>query len=164
MSTIRKIKIGVADGVVLFIPKHKRQNKRIAWLNGLLAAYSASEEGFYLWRDEMIIRAKVTGQTASLQWYLNHVYDPVDQRILIVDQVPGGSGIALEVEATTSVVAGLETQVGEDGVAFFLEGENSGSLPKDFRVLAPNTVNVGQLKSTINLYNTAHKSYDVVLF
>lgn len=164
MSIIRKIRIGSLDSIVLFLPKHKRQIYRIAFLKGLLAGYNTNENEYYAWRDELIIRAKVNGQTASLQWYLNHVYDPVQQRILITDTVPVGDGISLESENIDSIVAGLETITGESGLAFYLEGESNGSLPKDFRVLSPSTVNVGQLKSTIDLYNIAHKSYDVVLF
>lgn len=164
MSIIRKIRVGVLDSVILFLPKHKRQIYRVAFLKGLLAGYNTSENEYYDWRDEMIIRAKVTGQTASLQWYLNHLYDPVQQRILITDTVPVGDGISLESENMDSIIAGIETESGEDGVPFYLEGESNGSLPKDFRVLAPSTINEGLLKSTINLYNIAHKSYDVVLF
>lgn len=160
---IRRITIGVLNGIVLFLPPHKRWPKRIAWLQGLLYPFAENETAWYVWRDEMIIRAKVTGQKASLQWYLNHLYDSALQRILIVDSVPGGTAVSLESEGTAYVVAGIEA-LGETGVPFFLEGESSSSLPKDFRVIAPNTVDIDQLKSTVNLFNTAHRSYDVVTF
>ena len=164
MSVIRKISVGVNNGVVLFLPPHKRQSKRLAWLQGLVNPYAENEAAFYTWRDEMIIRAMVTGQKASLQWYLNHLYDPILQRIIIDDSVAVGTAVSLESEGTAWVVAGIEGTVGESGVVFALEGETTGSLPKDFRVLTPNTVNTTQLKATVDLYNSAHKSYDIVTF
>jgi hypothetical protein len=161
---IRRITIATQTIISLLLPPYKRQLIRLAWLQGLLYPYYEVEQTFYTWRDAMIVRAKVTGQTASLQWYLNYLYDSTLWRILIVDSVAGGIAVSLESEGTAYVVAGLEGTVGEDGVAFYLEGESSSSIPYDFRVLTPNTVDVIQLQATVDLYNMAHRSYDVVTF
>jgi hypothetical protein len=161
---IRRITIATQNLVNLFLPPHKRQLVRLAWLQGLLYIYYLNEQSFYTWRDAMIVRAKVTGQKASLQWYLNYLYDATLQRILIDDSIAGGTAVSLESEGTAYIVAGLEGTMGEDGFAFYLEGESSGSTPKDFRVLTPVTVDLVQLAATVDLYNMAHKSYDIVTF
>lgn len=161
---IRRITIGILDLIFIFLPPHKRLAKRLAWLRGLLYPFKENEDLFYPWRDEMIIRAKVTGQKMSLQWYLNHLFDPVLQRIIIDDSQPGGTAVSLESEGTASVVVGLES-LGETGVAFFLEGESSSSLPYDFRVYSPAFANdVNLIKGIVDLYNMAHKSYDIIIF
>ena len=137
---IRRIILGLSNLINLFLPPIKRQPVRLAWLRGLLICLMQDEQSFILWRDEMIIRAKVTGQKGSLQWYLNHLFDPVLFRILIIEGILTG------------------------GVILSLEGENVSSLPKDFRVMIPAGVDPYQIGNIVDLYNAAHRSYDIVTF
>lgn len=157
---MRKIQIGILRLTELFLPPHKRQQVRIAWLKGLVWPWRENEVAFYDWRNEMIIRATVTGEKGSLQWYLNHLYDRAQQRIVIIEAEETGIAVSLETENTAWVVAGLEASA-ETGVAFYLEGENTTTLPVDFRVLIPSGVSEDQVSGTVKLYNMAHRSFDI---
>lgn len=163
---IRTITIDVLNLIILLLPPKKRQAKRVAWLQGLANQFHVNEQAFYGWRDEMTIRAMVTGETASLQWYLNHLYDPALQRILIIDSVDTGIYVSLnEPDGANPVVMGIDRITEPDAPYIVgLRGENSSSLPVDFRVLVPVGVNVTMVHATVKLYNMAHKSFDIQTF
>ncbi len=163
---IRKITIGVLNLIILYLPPKKRQQKRIGWLQGLLYPYYTNELAFYTWRDDMIVRATVTGETGILQWYLNYKFDAALQRILIVDAVDDGIYVPYDDSEDTPVLMGLDIADEPDGdyTIALTSGESSSDLPVDFRVMVPTAVDVNQVTAIVRLYNMAHKSFDVQTF
>ena len=164
MSYIRRISVDIINYLETnLLPPHKRQRKRIAFLSGLLSPLAEASGAFITWRDDIIIRASVTGQIASLQWYLNEVLDPSLRRILIISGTIVGNPLSLRTEAGSHFQMSLRSEVGT-AEGMVLRGENVTSLPLDFRIAAPASVDQGQVKSITDTYKQSGKLYDIITF
>ena len=68
--------------------------------------------------------------------------------------------LSLSSEAGSKFRLSLSSEVGnKQGLK--LSGENISSIPKDFRVLIPNTVDEIQLRKVVDTYRQCGKLYDV---
>jgi len=158
---IRRLSINILNYAAdVAMPPHKRQAVRIAFIKGLLYPLQEDSEAYNTWVSESIIKAMVTGQTGSLQWYLNYKFDPDLKRIQIIHGELTGVPMSLEAESGSKFRLSL---VSEDGSkqALKLTGENISSIAKDFRVLMPDTVDEGQLRSVVDTYRQRGKLYDI---
>jgi hypothetical protein len=156
------IKITVPAFVRSLLPPHKRQPTRLSWLNALTYPLSQLMSGFLSYRQQAIIRYTVTGQTISLQWYLNYLLDVELQRILIVNDEYGGFTVGLRREGPVVAKAfGLSSESPNEPHAIPLHGENPASLPFDFRVIIPTSVDPAQVQGIVNKYKLAGRSYDI---
>ena len=143
---IRRISIDILNYLENnILPPHKRQTNRLAFLKGLLQPLQDASTAYNVWRDDIIIRASVTGQTASLQWYLNYVLDATEKRILIIHGTIIGEPLSLRSEAGTLWQMSLRSEAGTSK-GLKLKGEHVTSLPLDFRVICPASVDQGQVK------------------
>lgn len=162
---IRRISIDILNYLENnILPPHKRQPIRLAFVKGLLKTLADSSTAFNTWRDDVIIRATVTGQTASLQWYLNYALDAAEQRILITHGVIVGNPLSLRSENGAKFRIGLKTEGTLAPEQIKLKGEHVTSLPFDFRVIAPAAVDQGQVKKIIDTYKQQGKLYDIQTF
>ena len=144
------------------LPPHKRQAKRLTWLNALTYPLVQLMGNFLSFRQDAMIRFTVTGQTISLQWYLNYLLDVELQRILIVNDVFGGFTIGLRREGpAVAKTFGLSTEIPNEPQSIPLHGENPASLPFDFRVIIPTSVEPAQVQGIVNKYKLAGRSYDI---
>lgn len=158
---IRRLSINIlnyASDVIM--PPHKRQAIRTAFIKGLLFPLQEDSDAHNTWASNAIIKAMVTGQTGSLEWYLNYRFDPDLKRIQIVHGVISGIPNSLVSENGNKFRLSLESESGSKQ-ALKLTGENISSIPKDFRVIIPNTVDEGQLRSVIDTYRQRGKLYDI---
>lgn len=159
----RFIKISIPQFVVNMLPPHKRQANRISWINGLTSPLVQLMNFFLAFRQDAIIRANVTGQTISLQWYLNYCLDNQFQRIIIINELLGGFTMGLRSEGLP--VAKQFSLTSESPIApevIPLKGENPEKLPFNFRVVIPNSVDKGQVAAIVNKYKLAGRSYDII--
>ncbi len=160
--TFRMIKITIPAFVTNMLPPHKRQTSRLAWLNALTYPLVQLMGDYLSFRQDALIRFTVTGQTISLQWYLNYLLDVELQRILIVNDQYGGFFIGLRSEGKTVAKAfGLSTETPNEPQTIPLHGENPASLPYDFRVIIPGSVDARQVQGIVNKYKLAGRSYDI---
>jgi len=145
------------------LPPYKRQPIRIAFVGGLLQSVVNASIAYNAWRDDNIIRATVTGQTASLQWFLNYELDAIEQRILIIHGIIVGEPLSLRIESGAVFTNSLRSE-GTTPNLLKLRGEDATSLPYDFRVIAPASVDQGQIKKIVDTYRQQGKLYDIQTF
>ena len=158
---IRRLSLDMLNyAIEVVLPPHKRQPIRSAFIKGLIYPLQQDSDAYNTWVSDSIIKATVTGQTGSLQWYLNYLFDASLQRIQIVHGVLTGVPLSLSSEAGSKFRLSLSSEVGnKQGLK--LSGENISSIPKDFRVLIPNTVDEIQLRKVVDTYRQCGKLYDV---
>ena len=161
---IRRISIDIFNYLENnILPPHKRQPIRLSFLRGLLQPVYDASVAYNVWRDDIIIRATVTGQTLSLQWYLNYVLDATEKRILIIHGTIVGEPLSLRSEAGTHFQMSLRSEAGT-AKSLKLKGEHVTTLPFDFRVLAPASVDQGQVKKIVDTYRQQGRKFDIVTF
>ena len=158
---IRRLSINILDWATLVVmPPHKRQALRTAFIKGLFYPLQEDSDSYNTWVNDSIIRATVTGQTGSLEWYLNYRFDPDLKRIKIIHGILVGTPLSLAAENGNKFRLSLSSEDGsKQGLK--LTGENISSLPLDFRVQMPDTINEGQIRQVIDTYRQRGKLYDI---
>lgn len=158
---IRRLTIDMLNYVIeVVLPPHKRQALRSAFIKGLVYPLQQDSEAYNTWVNESIIKATVSGQTGSLQWYLNYRFDPDLKRIQIIHGIITGVPLSLSAEAGSKFRLSLSSEAGSSK-GLKLTGENISSIEKDFRVLVPESVDEGQLRQVIDTYRERGKLYDL---
>ena len=72
---IRRLSIDMLNyAIEVVLPPHKRQPIRSAFIKGLIYPLQQDSDAYNTWVSDSIIKATVTGQTGSLQWYLNYLF------------------------------------------------------------------------------------------
>ena len=161
---IRSFVITVADFVRAFLPPHMRQTNRLALFRALAAPFATMSTDWDAFRDASITAVNVTGETASLQWYLNQLYDPTLRRIVIETAPPAGVVAGLTTETTLYLVAGLTTETPPRFVSAGLPSEAPVFGLFDFIVKRPaalTSADAGITKTT-NSYRAAGKLFKIV--
>jgi hypothetical protein len=155
----------------IYLPPHKRQNNLLNLLLVLLSPISILMQTFIAFRDNAIRRTYVDGSCIALGWYLNSLFDPVNQLIYLNTRQAGGitygrAGGTIVSETDHYELLGLEAtepisflrmpRVGED----FLFGSYS------FVVFCPTAVQPyeQQIRQIVNNYRFAGKTFTIIYY
>ena len=163
---MRKLYLHIGDFVYGWIPADKRLNIRLQLFTKLVTPFKVMMDEYVAWRDTKITAAQVTGETSSLQWYLNLLFDPTNQ------------GISIETAPVSGVAAGVFS-FSEPYIVAGATSESSGSLysvitPKSevpvygtnsFVVYVPTALTAQQeaIKTVVRKYKAAGKSFKIIL-
>jgi hypothetical protein len=163
---IRKISVDVIKFVGNYLPVHKRKTLRLNFLRTLLSIFDTLRIEYMLWRDEAVIKAYVTGETMSIEWYLNYI---CGTGTAITIETAGVSGVAAGVLATEPsiyMVAGVLASEPAKYTSVGFPGENTLWGTKTFIVKVP-TASSGwspTITAIVNNYRAAGKSFKIVLY
>lgn len=110
------------------------------------------------WRKEKVYEAHVTAQTISLQAYLNKLFDPVHNRIVIRHGEQDELYIALRIEGYDEMYIDSD-----EGAIAHLSIEIDTEVISGFIVDVPSSVDLTQLKGVIDSIKLAGIEYTVVV-
>jgi len=146
-------------GRMLYKPLH------FNWLVSLLKPLQITIDDYSAWLKRRYYLLNITGQTISLEAFLNDEFD-VDLRrikILTANSNYNGIWIALEEEVDMFITLSRSDE-SEDVFIYFCEQSEQGTSI-DFIVQVPaeiaTTDVINQIKSIVNRYKLAGKSYQV---
>jgi len=146
----------------LELPHHNRQGVRMKLFRLLLFPLMEDMELFHEWRKFKLKEANVTGQTLSLESWLNEVVPNADGNIRILHYDDGGVWSGLESEVAEFQWAGID----EEPSAYIyvpIEGEGASSFTADFKVLVPGSVDQEYCKGIIERYRLGGTTYELEL-
>jgi hypothetical protein len=162
---IRKISIDIAGFIVNYLPIQKRTPVRIAFLKTILSVLIDIWNTYVAWRNETIIKANTSGETISIEWYLNYIVGASIGDIYIETAGVSGASVGLQVaEPLVYVDAGIEASEPTEYYAVGLPGEGSVFGTKTFAVYVPNAymAYIDKIKAAVNSYKAAGKSYLII--
>lgn len=156
-------KVNIDNFVRGYLPPEKRLTNYI--LNGkiLNAPLSQVVEDFLSWRDDVIMRAKVTGQHQSLEWYLNEKFDNTERRI--TTETNYGTGLPMGLRDDEDVVTPMGDRVAEDvATPMRRHGEHPTYGFANFGVNIPAalTDSTDDIKGVVDTYRLAGKTFVIV--
>jgi hypothetical protein len=159
---IRKFKISVFRFIKNEMTNLSTYPKLVTFFRGLMAPFDTMAKEWDTFRDASITRALVTGESASLAWYLNQLYDPTLRRIYIA--TAPGSGVVAglpSTEPTKYFVAGLPGAEPTKYAVIGLYGEDSGFMGYSFIVFFPSAIisSLTDMIGTVNQYRLAGKTF-----
>lgn len=144
------------------LPRHKRQPNRTMLYMWPLKELESLFEGFKQFREEMAYKANVTGETLSLESYMNKAVQGAYGGIKIVDEVDGGVWVSDSVLGTDYVEAGFSgsepTEYVEVAVTW---GEGGTLLDVNFKVYAPEDSDQKKIKAIVDEYKLAGMEYKI---
>ena len=163
---IRKINFTVENFIKNYLPIAKRKPIRLNYLSSLLFVFATLRSEYMAWRDEAIIRANVTGETMSLEWYLNYI---CASGTGITIETAGLSGLRAGIESTELayyVAAGIESTEPTRYVSIGFPGESTLWGTKSFIVKVPTAFSSWSaiITSIVNSYRMAGHSFKIVLY
>jgi hypothetical protein len=88
---IRNINISIVKFATNYMPVHKRKPVRLNFFTILLSIYQTILAEFESYRMDATKRAQVTGETMSMEWYLNEI-------------TGAGGGITMELQVQVLVL------------------------------------------------------------
>ena len=158
----RLINIDFEQLVYRLLPTHKRLPKRLMLFRWPLSELAVLFSVFKIWRADVFYRVNVTGQTFSLQAYLNRAVTGANNQILV--QGYNDTGIWVQLSTADGeaymIPAGLSNEATSVSVA--LEGEITPLVDVDFYVHVPSTVLTGDVARVVNNYKLAGKRYQII--
>jgi hypothetical protein len=162
---IRKISIDVAGFLENYLPIKKRTPIRLAFLKTLMSALGDVWNTYVVWRNETIIKANTTGETISLEWYLNYIVGASIGDIYI--ETAGVSGVSVGLQTAEPLIyvdAGIQSSEPTEYYAVGLLGEGSVFGTKTFAVYVPSAFMpfVEKIKAAVNSYKAAGKSFLII--
>lgn len=150
------------------LPVHKRQQNRISLFYWPLKIVKTAWDNWLIYRKNCLYKLNVTGQTLSLQSYLNKIFcsnESEGNTIYISHGETGGVDISLSTEPdNTYILVGLSYKEKEESAYqnFYLDGENSQATAYDFSVYIPSTLNEYAVANVINQYKLAGKQFNII--
>ena len=155
----------------IYLPPHKRQTKLLNLLQVLLSPFSILMQTFIAFRDNAIRRTYVDGTCISLGWYLNSLFDPVNQLIYLVTRQSGGisygrvSGTIVS-ETDHYQMFGLGASEPLSFLRMPLVGEDFLFGYYSFVVYCPTAVQPyeQQIRQTVNNYRFAGKTFTIIYY
>lgn len=135
---IRKISVTVEKFIQQYIFTEKRLPGIFKLFSVVLYPFTVIVTAYKAWRNDAIIRANVTVSKASLQWYLNYVYDSDLERIYIETNTGAGLIMGDEVaEPTLFQIMGDEAAEPTVFQIMNVEGEDTAMGFASFGVFIP---------------------------
>lgn len=140
-----------------YLPDTSTLTTRVKWLQYLFAPLNRIMESFNDWRVETVIKNNVTGQTASLEWWLQkkfgagiRIYHYDDLGVYLAREDEGGQfgwDVSTSQENTFVAVAKIGEVTRIQGVSFYVD--------------VPNGINVDAVISELETYRIAGKQYQL---
>lgn len=161
----QKLSISTDKHVYESLPERKRKPKRIALYESLLEPFVVLNTEWKARRDTELIRSKVTIEKASLEWYLNKLFDSVEQRIYIVRNTAAGVPFGLsDTEPDDYQEVGLSGSEPDDYIAVPLQGEDDELGFNKFGVYVPSTVmpKAAEVSGVVRNYNSSGKNFIIL--
>jgi len=158
---MQKLTLSVKLLIRVLLPFHKQQPNRLALLT--LPAAKGQQAINHLLQANNKAQADmmVTAQTMVLQRHLSQLFNA---DILIVHNRDAAFNVGLSADGEhTFVLIGLQAQ-NEAPVLIPGQGEAAGSLPVDFRVIAPAWVSIDALTAEVSKYRLAGKRFDIAQY
>lgn len=163
---IRKISIAVNLFLENYLPIHKRLPIRLDFLKLLHSTLDLISTEFIQFRNGAIVKAYVSGETKSIEWYLNNYFNTGNAITIDTAGISGlGAGITT-IEPTAYQSAGIESSEPTAFVANGYLNEMSIYGTKTFIVNVPAAM-VGfsaQIEAIVNSYRAAGKTFKIVLY
>lgn len=165
---IRKFSITIKKFVRAYLPMHKRQTNRLKLFADVLTyPFTLMMAEFKAWRDEAIIKATVTIEKTSIEWYLNRQFDPVLQRIYI--NTNNAEGVIMGNRATEPddfQLMGNRATEPDDYVIFSNRGEHPAIGYASFGVYIPSALSSSKeaIAALMRVYKLAGKSFVIIEF
>jgi hypothetical protein len=160
---MRKLFIHIGDFVYGWIPAHKRLTIRIQLFTKLMTPFTVMMAEYVTWRDASVTAAQVTGETLSLQWYLNQLFDVTNS--ITIETAPVSGVLAGLVSIPESPIVAGQVSVSETPVTV---GLSIGTdIPiyygKSFVVNVPTALTAQQdaIKAVVKKYKAAGKSFRI---
>lgn len=164
---IRKNRITVNYFIRAFLPPHKRKPNREKLYNVLLHPMKLIMDNFIVWRDKEVIRANMTFETAKMEWYLNHLFDPELKRIYIeTNEMAGLVKGDRTSEPAVYVVKGDRDAEPAEYVVGRVKGEDTALGLAKFGVYIPAALSgeADAIKGAVDNYRYAGKTFVIKTF
>ena len=159
----RFINIDFSQLVYRLLPTHKRLPKRLLLFRWPMSLLSDLFTDFKAWRFDVFYRINVTGQTLSLQNYLNYAVANANSSILIQDYNDQGIWVQLSTEEGNSYVIDASLIAEDTHYAdVAMNGEVTPLEGVDFYVYAPNEASRGDIARIVEKYKLAGKRYEII--
>lgn len=162
MSTRRLITIDFEQLVYRLLPTHKRLPKRLMLFRWPFVQLTALFNEFKAWREDVFYRINSTGQTISLQTYLNRAVAGSNNRILIQGYNDAGIWVQRSDEDGESYMSPMGIAPDETHQPVAMQGEITPLTDVDFYVHVPSTVNTTDVARIVNKYKLAGKRYQII--
>lgn len=144
------------------IPFHKRQQNRVKLFWWVLKPVQSFFNGYLDWFKDTLFKANSTGQVISLEAFLNHFVDGANGGISVIESSEDGGVYLGNRDGDTLFFTGLGNRgTDEKYIELSIRGEISTLLPADFRIIAPSSANVAQIRKYVEQYKLAGKYFDI---
>jgi hypothetical protein len=161
---IRSISISIVKFATNYMPVHKRKPVRLNLLTILLSIYQTILAEFESYRQEATTKAQVTGETMSIEWYLNEITGAGGG---ITIESMGATGVSAgikNIEPTIYITAGLNASEPNSFALISLKNEASHFGTKKFVVYVPISY-MGyyeQIIKAVNSYRAVGKTFKII--
>ncbi len=162
MSMRRLINIDFDKLVFRLLPTHMRRPKRLLLFRWPLSLLTDLFTVFKLWRLDVFYRINVTGQTLSLQTYLNRAIEGANNSILILDYEDQGIWAQLSTEEGDAFVVSTGLLPDEAYQEVAINGEFTPLEGIDFYVYIPTGIKSGDVARIVEKYKLAGKRYGII--
>jgi hypothetical protein len=138
---------------------HKRQPNRLKVLDFIMSQLDKVFISYRNYRNNLIYRLNVSGETGSLQAHLNRVIDNANNSILIQHEKDTGISVQLRSEGGDNTI-----KIGKvtNPVKIALRGEVVSHFDTSFIVRIPAGVNKNKVTAIVNEYRLAGKSFKII--
>lgn len=165
---MRDIRLTTDKLVFALLPGWARATFRLAWLRGVCAELQRMFDEFLAWRSEKNREANVTGETISLEAWLNHVFNLEPYGIFVLNKP--ASGIVLfresEGEEQTELFLESESTANDKGLLMTkYEGEVVAGFATDFRVTVPDWFTdsmIDRVEVIVRKYKKSCKTFEII--
>lgn len=142
------------------LPPFLRKPLRVYWLMSLLKPIDDLMQGYLQFKQGISYKISINAQVIVFENYINKILDPEAKRIKIIHAVDGAIPIGLEIERSYFMSLSTSSEGKFKPIPLF--GENDNALDVSFNVIVPLGVNIAKLKSEINIYKPAGKTYKII--
>ena len=151
---LRRINISINKFIVNYLPIRLRKPNRKNLLYSLNVVFNVIHGEMQAWRDDAIVRARVTGETMSIEWHLNDLYGSGTD---IYIETAGVSGVPAGIqssEVNSYLIAGIQSSEASYYTSCGLFGEDGVFGTKKFVVYVPSYLSAYQeeITSIVNTY------------
>jgi hypothetical protein len=133
-----------------------------AWLKALFAPLKDVNDQLLTEVDNALYLSRITGQTISLQGYLNDQFDNNLRRIQIIHLEQSDNYDYFDAEGQTPDYDYYDSESQPDEYMYF-DGEQTSAFSEDFKVIVPLSLQPidSQLRGSINKYKVAGVTYEI---
>jgi len=163
---MRKISISINKFISSYLAVHLRKALRLKFLNTMLSVFDVINTEYVAWRDEAVIKAKVTGETMSLEWYLNYMCGSGTAITIETAGLTGVTAGIISSEPSLYLVAGIQSSEPTKYKSAGFKGEDTIWGTKTFIVKVPTAYSAysDTIISIVNSFRAAGKSFKIVLY